>query len=83
MPRRGEITNDMINKLHAYLETKPSEANKKQVTSSKQAISHADSDPEASLDENDKAFQKLIHESIELLERQKKIRDLARKEAKQ
>lgn len=73
----------MINKLHAFLETKPSEVNKKQVTSSKQAISHNDSDPEASVDENDKAFQKLIHESIELLERQKKIRDLARKEATQ
>ena len=79
MPRKGEITQDMLNKLQAYLvENKPKDDNKKSA-SSQQAISHNEA-AEDSVEEKDKAFQKLIRESIELLERQKKIRDLAMKE---
>jgi len=79
MPRKGEITQDMLNKLQAYLvENKPKDDNKKSA-SSQQAISHNEA-AEDSVEEKDKALQKLIRESIELLERQKKIRDLAMKE---
>ena len=82
MPRKGEITQDMLNKLQAYLiEDKAKEDNKKKGPSGQQAISHSEAaDQDSAVAEKDKAFQKLIRESIELLERQKKIRDLAMEE---
>lgn len=62
LPRSGEITNEKIDKLRAYLVTaKPqlnTESNDKKVSgNSKQAISHSPStDAEGSVAENDKAF---------------------------
>ena len=70
--RRGEITNQMIDKLKAYLvvsKPQPNTGATKQAASSKQAISHNSSDSEGPVAENDKAFQKLVKESIEQLER--------------
>lgn len=84
MPRRGEITNEMIDKLRAYLATKPQAnvtKNKQMAGNNKQVISHNSSDTERNVAENDKAFHKLIQESIEQLERQQKIREFASKEA--
>lgn len=72
MPRRGEITNEMIDKLRAYLVAKPQAnvSNNTQLNGNKQAISRSSSSAEAPVAENDKAFHKLVKECIELLERQ-------------
>lgn len=61
MPRKGEITDEMIGKLQDYL-AQPHQANN---SSSKQAQSPAP----AAAEDSDKAFHKLIKETIELLQR--------------
>jgi hypothetical protein len=63
LPRRGEITNQMIDKLRAYLVAgKPPKPN---TGGKQQAVSHSASDADGPVAENEKAFQKLIKESIE------------------
>ena len=70
MPRRGEIKDEMIQKLQAYLPQEKNDQKDKQVSNATHSQTEGG--------QYDIAFTKLIKENVEILQRQKKIRAFAK-----